>query len=512
MIASRIAIVKVHAFICLVTAVLLILIVLPVHPVPAEASPGSRASSWTFSDNDDNLLRDTSDRVVKESIIVEDDASLLIINSTINIIQESDFQYFVVVKDRGTLILDNGLITSNNPINIYLNGSATLELRNDSSLSATSFTAQGTGVALTLDNSVISVDDLSLAELNELNLVSLSGAKRLKPQRLEKCRTLLRITDSEVEDLIVDSAGTVMFRNSTVLDDSWISDCDGIIEVDNSTINNLTVQSCGAFRAYTSYFQRIWIVQSTGTGTYTGLEFHNCTLKDVVVDVMPSILISGGVVSPSKKGFVDSLCSAETFRAMRGASFSFPLLFRGTTSAYLSNISAPEVEVRENSYVYLHNWQGKTEMIDGDYLTPDLRVLDHGLIELYRTLEVLVSDRNNAPLAGADVNVFEDIGNEPLYTGRTGMDGKVIRDVLSSIIMSDGEEFKGFYKAEATFTGSVNTVTAKMDSHLSVEIKLDVLLTDNVGSEDCSWLFWTIVLILIILISMCFLMIRTRRR
>jgi hypothetical protein len=92
------------------------------------------------------------------------------------------------------------------------------------------------------------------------------------------------------------------------------------------------------------------------------------------------------------------------------------------------------------------------------------------------------------------------------------MDGKVIRDVLSSIIMSDGEEFKGFYKAEATFTGSVNTVTAKMDSHLSVEIKLDVLLTDNVGSEDCSWLFWTIVLILIILISMCFLMIRTRRR
>jgi len=511
MIAARIAGVKVRALICLVTAVLLVLVVMPDHPGQASASPGSRDSSWTFSDTREEELRDTSDRVVKESIIVEDNAYLQVINSTINLIQEFDFQYSIVVRDSGTLILDDGLITSNNKTNIFLNDSATLELYNDSSLAATSFTAQGKGVNLTLDDSGLVIDDITLTELNQLSLVSLTGPKKLKPQRVEKCNSILTITDSEVEELIVDSEGTVVFRNSTVLDGSWI-DCDGTVELDNTTVNDLTVQSCGAFHAYESYFRRISILQSTGTGTDGGLEFHNCTLVDVVVDMMPSILISGGVVSPGKKGFVDSLCSAELFRAQRGASFSYPLFFRGTTSAYLSNISAPEVNASEYSYVTLHNWHNRTELAGSDYVTPDLSVFGQGKIELYRTLEVLVSDQSNAVLAGAEVKVFEDIGDETLYRGYTDSDGRAVMDVLSSVLDANGEEFRGFYKAEATFNGASNTATAKMDFHLSVEIKLDVLVPEKTESGEASGWFWPVVLLLVVLISMSFLMIRARRR
>ncbi len=500
----------------LISTMLLIVIFLSILPSMAaassESSTRSRDSSWTFSDFRSGDLKDTSDRVVKESIIVEDDASLQVINSTINIIQDSDFQYSIIVRDRGTLILDRGTIKSNKPINIYISDSATLELRNDSSLKSTSFSAHGVGVTLTLDNSVLDVNDISINELDELNLVSLSGAKKLKPQRVEECRTQLSITDCEVEELIVDSAGSVIFRNSTVLDDSWIYTCEGTVELDNSTVNNLTVQSCGALRAHTSYFRRIWIVESTGTGAEAGLEFHNCTLEDVVVDVMPSILISGGAVSPGKKGFVDSLCSAEQFRAQRGASFSYPLYLRGTTSAYLSNISAPELEVRENSHVSLHNWHGKTELVGDDYVTPDLRVFDQGRIELYRTLEVLVTDRKNTPIPRAEVKVFEDIGDETLYTGFTDSDGRAVMDVLSSLIEADGEEFKGFYKAEATYGSDSNTATTKMDFQRSVEMKLDVLVNGNGESAESSGWFWPVLLILVILILMCFMVIRAKRR
>ncbi|UCC92813.1 MAG: hypothetical protein JSW25_09150 [Thermoplasmata archaeon] len=63
--------------------------------------------------------------------------------STLSILQDRDHQYYILVESGGTLDLRGGAITSDYPINVYLSGTATLEMGPGSTLDVTTLVAEG---------------------------------------------------------------------------------------------------------------------------------------------------------------------------------------------------------------------------------------------------------------------------------------------------------------------------------------------------------------------------------
>ena len=424
----------------------------------------TRDRAWTFTGNAESQLKDVEDRRVTESIIIMDNATLRIENSKVNVTQESDFEFKIEIKDHGRLILVNSIMTSNMKINVYLNDSGKLELWNCSVLQSSSLVVKGEGVVLTMINSTVETQDMRLEEMSELDLGKLKDDKKLTDFRIGICNSRLNIVDCSINGIIVDTAGEVEIHNTVIEGNSWLYECKEIIEISNSTVDNLTIESCVEFVASRTDINHMVIIQCSGIED-KGLEFYNCVLGDIVVDLIPSILISGGEVTPTKKGFLDNLCSSKIFRAEMGAVFKYPLTFTGDTVAYLMNISVEGIEARGEAQIKLVNWDQKTR-ISTKLHTPGLEVYDEGRIELHRTLEIVVRDRNNATLSGVEVRILEDIGNETLYSRETDEKGMAQFIVLTSIIEKDREDFKGYYRADVTYREGKNTCEESLQGNL----------------------------------------------
>jgi hypothetical protein len=84
----------------------------------------------------------TADFVQDGNIVVK--GTLSIISSTLNVLQDRDHQYYVLVESGGTLDLRGGTITSDFPLNIYLIGSSKLLMGPGSVLDVTTLVAQDT--------------------------------------------------------------------------------------------------------------------------------------------------------------------------------------------------------------------------------------------------------------------------------------------------------------------------------------------------------------------------------
>ena len=450
-----------------------------------------------------------------ESIIIEDNATLMIENSLVNITQESDFQFSISVRDGGKLVMNDGVITSNKRLNVYLNDSGVLEISNDSILNSTTLRVNGAGAVFILNDSLLDVPTIDFGKANKITFMGLKNAKKISGYHIDECGSLLTVDNCEIDNLTVDSSKDVTIDNTVIGGDTWFYESRGDFEIRNSTIENLNVQCCRRLRGYDSVFENLAIIQCTGSGDRDGLEFYNSTLKDIVTDLMPRVFISNCIVTPTKKGFSDNLCSAEIFVAEE-TDFVFSPLFTGTTRARLYNISVASIDVRENAQLDLFNWNAKTKT-SPIFDTPDLNVHDSGKINLYRTLECTVLDSKDAPVKGAVVDVMEDIGNVALYTRETDRDGGAEFLVLTSIIEEDEEDFRGYYRVDVRFTVGKNTYTetntTTMVDKLDVTVRLDIAVKGKSSGDKGStvWI-WSFFLVFLILVLIAFMVYRSKRR
>ncbi len=502
-------------------SVLLLASVLPLAggrnpPEPPSSTEATRAGSWTFSGNQVSSLDGVADRRVMEPIIIQDSATLYINNSLVNVTQDFPNQLSIVVRDSGRLHLSDGIITSNTTIRLYLNDSATLLLEKGSELRIAELNVNGERTLLALNDSSLHVGNISIDRIGKLILNGVGGTDGITGLNVVECEDELLIVRSEITDMIVDRAHNITITNSEIEGDTWFHRSTGSLELSNSTVRGMNVQSARELAARGSSLLDMVVVSCSGSSEEPYVRFFNCTVNDVVLDVSKGLHLRGGTVAPSSKGYMDNLCSADRFRAEEGTVFTYMLTFAGETDAYLANITTPGIEARDRARVELHNWHEKTRT-SPIFSTPSLSADGGGEIFLYRTLTVTVKDLDGMPADGAEVRVLEDIGNVTLYSGKADGNGMVLMDVLTSIITRSDEDFRGYYRTEAAYTENrkrtTSTNTTTMTGRLTIVLVLDTVVGSG-GEKDegvSIWL-WSGILLLVIILAMGVLALRSRMR
>lgn len=487
------------------------------HPTGKACTPDdTRGGSWTFGGDQVSSLDSVADRRVMESITVKDRAVLYINSSLVNVTQDHPDQFSIEVRDTGRIVLNGGTITSNMAIRMYLNDSATLSLSSDSKLQISNLMIDGRGTAFILDDSSILGVNTTVTKVGELFISSVGESDGITELSVGACMEEVSISGSGIRDLVVDSCENVSITDSSVGGDTWFRNCRGRIEIKNCTIEAMNVQATGTLKATDSLLLNMVVVACKGDGYGNGVLLYNCTVKDVIIDSAPAILVRGGEVSPSGKGYLDNLCSVDDFQAEDGTIFTYPLSFSGGTRAVLANITTSGIDVKDKAEVALYNWH-ETTGTSPVFKTPQLTVEAEGIIRLYRSLFISVTDREGKPVKGAEVRVLEDIGNVSLYSGFTDQEGKIVFCVLGSMIEEGEENFIGYYRTEVLAGGGRKTVvrtnTTTMVDRLSIVVALDTVIEEEEGNKiyGSVWL-WTGLLLLAILTVMTVMAIKSRRK
>ena len=92
---------------------------------------GTRGDPWNINGT---KIFENEDHTLDRDIIIYESGSLTLKQSTLTIDQTADFEYEIVVKDSGKLILENGTIKSNFAIKVTVQNFGNLNLKEKSYL------------------------------------------------------------------------------------------------------------------------------------------------------------------------------------------------------------------------------------------------------------------------------------------------------------------------------------------------------------------------------------------
>ena len=232
----------------------------------------------------DLILKDNENYVIKDqvyevkNVTIRDDAILTVKNATLHSIASSDFQYNVTVEDNGSLILDNGKISTNESVKIKLNlyNSAAFATKSDSE--AIIYKISSTGQP-----------EINISESNFGYLTAIEG------------RANVIITKSYMRDLEKLSANSVDISDSKIKNIGDEAENDGesgenasisIDSIEDVFISNSTLSSEGV-DGYDGYGGKWW--EESGDGGNGGNASISITSdKNITIANSSSFLSIGG--------------------------------------------------------------------------------------------------------------------------------------------------------------------------------------------------------------------------
>lgn len=460
----------------------------------------NNAEDWVFSGNRKNELRDTDNRIVSESIFVRDNATLIIDNSTLNLAQESDFQFTVIVSGYGTLILNQSSITSNRIFHIFLQDHGRIELLNNSEFKNSWTTINSSECSLVIDGSTLDVGNTTIPLVKNLFLRNIRNQRSLEGLEIDVCGERVLVEKSILSALQLNATGRLDIRDSIILNGPAEASIIGCVEeniiVDNSSMDHVVVKDYRMFVVKNSNV--LHMVISHTPSVEDVLEISNSNIQDLIVDFPTNLHISGGTIFPSRVEYTAALCSARNFVADQGVVFQHPLNFSSDSNVFLENVSAPSIVVAEQANVKLHNWPSPMQIKEDEnslsyFFIPGVEVLDSGIVHLFRTLSITVLDSDGNPLEGVETSILRDITNLTLYRATTGKDGRADFMVYSNYITGERVEFEGYYRYVAELSdmaGSSNPITnegsAAVFGPLDIEVVMDTQFLVSEEETD-SW-------------------------
>ncbi len=479
-------------------------------------------NDWTFDENRVVELENMENRIVESDIIIREQATLILKNSTLNLAQDDHEQFFIKLEGRSKLIMDRSSIVSSKNFRIFLYDQSALYLANRSTIDYSKLIVNGDGCSIHISRSLLNITAMDIRKLKTLTVEDVSGMNEIEGLRIVNCLGSIDASNVTFRNMNIDKCGSLSLSYCSISGESVLGQVSENVGMRNSNIRNITICSYRNITIWDSLIEHM--IACPEPNTMDLLELHNCTTRDLIVDVPTKITIKGGHVTPSSPVFMDNLCTAKEFSASHGCVFSYPLRFSQETEAVLTNITVPLVNATENSNVILTNWDRITDISMNEeqvpeFFIPGLKASGAGRIQLFRTLKITVKDRNDEPVKSALIVITEDISDNVLKQGETDNSGTIEFIVHTATVSNAGTDFFGYIKYNTTYkkeSGNKDSASSKgfltMDDQISMDISLDMELQKDDVEKNKNTLWIVLSIFMIICAVVLVILLISKRR
>jgi hypothetical protein len=510
---------------------------------------GTRGEPWRINST---RTFDNEDHTRSQNITIYESGSLTIIESTLSIDQTRDFEYQIVVKDSGKLVLENGTIKSNfaikviiqnfgnlnlkdksyllvneleadgnskltiddseistadNDLFVHLSGFSNLEMRQRAKIKSKTFSGEGSS-SIVLDNSNIIADAFTV----NCSKVNIKNNNNVVNFAVDSCLNF-SISNSVVEELTVSNCIQVTIEDSTVVRDSKIEIASNVL-IENSQVTNLSISYCtselllsGAIVEGLDAFD-CETVTVIGNSKITDSEITTC--KDLVIsDIfeLDSLQVDNCENSVSIiRSTIKHLSVWAPYMYMKGSNIA-------STKEELDILTkATTFYASDTNFNHALNFSGNTEAylinINPVGVMPEVYVSGNAEVSIYWWLTINVIDNESNPLEGVEVNLYNFFSEELVNSSVTDVDGMVQFAVLSNVIVSGGpkhpENESYYYEGIYGNFKTVDSRSTRMDHNRNRELIFGESLTaiDDDGDDEATFLemYLGIIIVLILVI------------
>lgn len=510
---------------------------------------GTRSDPWNINST---KIFENEDHTLDMDIIIYDSGSLTIKESTLTIDQTHDFEYKIVVKDYGKLILDNGTIKSNFAIQVEVHNFGNLILKDKSYLMINRLEADGNS-NLTIEDSEVSTTDndliVNLLEFSNLemhlrskiksktfsgegsssiildnsNIIADSFTVNCSKVNIENNNNVVNfavdsclyfsISNSVVEELTVSNCLQVTLEDSTVVRDSKIEIASNVL-IQNSQVTNLSISYCtselllsGAIVEGLDAFD-CEAVTITDNSKIMDSEITTCKdlkISDIFdldslqvdncensVSIIRSTIKHLNVLAPNMYMEGSSIaCTEDELKVLTSAS---------TFYAVDTGFNLP-LNFSGNTDAYLIN-------TDTNGNVPEVHVTGNAEASIYWWLTINVIDNESNPLEGVEVKLYDYFTDQIQNSSVTDIDGMVKFAVLSNVIVSGGpkhpENKSYYYEGIYGNFKTTDSRSTRMDHNRNRELIFGESLTpiDDDEDDDATFLemYLGIIIVLILII------------
>jgi hypothetical protein len=511
---------------------------------------GTRGEPWMINTT---RIFDNEDHTLDRDIIIYESGSFTIKEATLTIVQSYDYEYKIVVKDSGKLILQNGTIESNYAIKVFVNNFGNLKMSDRSYLKVNDLEADGNTV-LTISNSEISNADNDL----KVNLLEFSN---LEMRQRAKIRSAT---------FAGEGSSSILLDNSNIIADSFIVNCSKVNIMNNNNIINFEVDSCLDFTISNSNVEELTIsncrtVTIEGSTTVidsrieiaTEVDIRNSQVTNLSVSYCTTQLLISQSIVEGLRGFdceavkitnnskildseittcedltisdifdLDSLhidhCddSVSIIRSTINSLKVFaPYMYMDRSTIACTK---DELDVLTKSGTFYAtdttfyqglNFTGNTKAhlinINPDQVMPKIQVTQNAEAYIFWWLTINVIDNASNPLEGVEVNLYDFFTDQLENSSVTNDDGVVQFAVLSNVIDKDGpknaENKSYYYEGVYGNFKTVDSRSTRMDHNRNRELIFGDSISDaeeeDEEDEQTFEMYLGLIIILILIIA-----------